>query len=176
MVPKRFWRVVELCGIGNRQNKTLLHEHIGHFYGWLTIRKYMIAKLLKNQTDNTSIQLLRYTVVGGGAFIVDFISLFIFTDFFGVHYLISAALAFLLGVTINYISSIFWVFSKQTLGNKSLEFGIFIFIGIIGLGLNELFIWFFTEYVHFHYLLSKIVSTVFVYLWNFFSRKFILFR
>ncbi len=136
----------------------------------------MIEKLLKSQTDNTLIQLFRYTFVGGVAFIVDFSLLFIFTDFFGIYYLISAALAFLLGLTTNYILSIVWVFNKRTLKNRWLEFGIFSSIGIIGLGFNEFIIWFFTEYVYFHYLQSKIVSTVFVYLWNFFARKFILFR
>jgi len=136
----------------------------------------MIEKLLKSQTDNTLIQLFRYTFVGGVAFIVDFSLLFIFTDFFGIYYLISAALAFLLGLTTNYILSIIWVFNKRTLKNRWLEFGIFSLIGIIGLGFNEFIIWFFTEHVYFHYLQSKIVSTVFVYLWNFFARKFILFR
>jgi len=138
-------------------------------------KKEVIKKLLKNQTDNTFIQLFRYTFVGGVAFIVDFSSLFIFTEFLNIYYLISAAIAFLLGLTINYILSIVWVFSKRTFRNKRFEFGIFALIGIVGLGFNELFIWFFTEHIHFHYLLSKIVSTVFVYLWNFFARKSILF-
>lgn len=136
----------------------------------------MIKRLFIEQTDDVFLQFFRYTFVGGTAFIVDFGSLFVLTEFFNVHYLISAAIAFLLGLTINYALSIVWVFSKRILRNKSFEFGIFAFIGIIGLGFNELFIWFFTEYVHFHYLLSKIFSTVFVFMWNFFVRKFILFR
>lgn len=136
----------------------------------------MIRRLLIEQANNTSIQLLRYTFVGGAAFTVDFSSLYILTEFFNIHYLISAAIAFLLGLMTNYVLCIVWVFNKRIIRNKSLEFGIFTFIGIIGLGFNELFIWFFTEYVHFHYLLSKIISTVFVFMWNFFVRKFILFR
>ena len=138
--------------------------------------KVMIERLLKSRTDNTLIQLFRYTFVGGVAFIVDFGLLFILTDFFDIHYLISAALAFLLGLTTNYVLSIVWVFNKRTLKNKWFEGGVFVLIGIIGLVFNELFIWFFTEHVHFHYLQSKVVSTAFVYLWNFFARKFILFR
>ena len=138
--------------------------------------KVMIERLLKSRTDNTLIQLFRYTFVGGVAFIVDFGLLFILTDFFDIHYLISAALAFLLGLTTNYVLSIVWVFNKRTLKNRWFEGGIFVLIGIIGLVFNELFIWFFTEHVHFHYLQSKVVSTAFVYLWNFLARKFILFR
>ena len=137
---------------------------------------FFLAKLLKNRTDNTFIQLFRYTLVGGIAFIVDFSTLFVFTEIFAIYYLISAAIAFLLGLATNYFLSIFWVFRKHTMSNRWYEFGIFALIGIVGLGLNEFFIWFFTEHIDFHYLLSKIVSTVFVYLWNFFARKFILFR
>ncbi len=138
--------------------------------------KTSIKTFFLNRSDTSSIQFFRYTFVGGGAFIVDFGSLFVLTEFFNIHYLISAAIAFLLGLTINYILSIVWVFSKRILRNKSLEFGIFAFIGIMGLGFNELFIWFFTEQAHFHYLVSKIISTIFVFLWNFGARKFILFR
>ena len=54
-------------------------------------------KLLKDQTDRTTIQLFRYIFVGGAAFIVDF-GLSVYTHrFFGVYYLISNAIAFILG-------------------------------------------------------------------------------
>jgi len=138
--------------------------------------KKRVYALLKENTDNTLIQLFRYTFVGGIAFLVDFCSLFIFTEFFYIHYLVAAAIAFILGLITNYILSVVWVFHKRTFSSKSLEFGIFALIGIIGLFLNVLFIWFFTEQLHFHYLFSKIVSTVFVYLWNFFTRKYALFH
>jgi putative flippase GtrA len=136
----------------------------------------MIKKILKEKTDNTFIQLFRYTLVGGFALIVDFSSLFILTEFFNVYYLTSAAIAFLLGIIVNYYLSIIWVFNKRTLISKSSEFAVFAGIGIIGLILNELLIWFFTEHIHFHYLISKIISAFFIYFWNFFARKFTLFN
>ncbi len=135
-----------------------------------------IQYLFKDKTDNQYIQLFRYTFVGGIAFIVDFGSLFAFTEYCNIYYLTSAALAFLLGLTTNYFLSIVWVFNRRAVDKKWLEFLIFAIIGIIGLGLNELIIWFFTEKLLFHYLISKIVSTILVYLWNFFVRKYILFK
>jgi putative flippase GtrA len=126
--------------------------------------------------DRVSDQLLRYAVVGGIAFVIDFGSLWLLTELAGIHYLLSAAIAFILGLTTNYLLSITWVFGRRSLENKWLEFGIFALIGIVGLGLNELIIWFFTEWVHFHYLVSKIVSTIVVFLWNFFVRRYLLFR
>jgi putative flippase GtrA len=133
-------------------------------------------KLLKDQTNKTRIQLLRYLFVGGAAFIVDFLSLYILTDFFGIYYLISAAIAFSLGLLVNYFLSVSWVFNKRKLKNKNFEFGIFAIIGIVGLGLNEVIIWFFTQELLIYYLLSKIFAAVIILFWNFFARKYVLFR
>ena len=135
----------------------------------------MLNQLIKNKTNNTLIQLFRYTFVGGVAFIFDFGTLYILTEFFNIYYLVSAALAFLLGLTINYFLSVIWVFKERSIKSKYVEFVVFAFIGIIGLALNEFIMWFFTEIVNLHYLYSKLISTIIVYLWNFFIRKFILF-
>jgi putative flippase GtrA len=121
-------------------------------------------------------QLCRYTLVGAVAFAIDFASLFALTHFGHIHYLISAGVAFLIGLTVNYVLCVRWVFTRRSVGDKRLEFLVFAVIGLVGLGLNEAFIWFFTEMAGFHYLTSKITSTVFVYLWNFFARKYSLFR
>ncbi|OPY27438.1 MAG: GtrA-like protein [Methanobacterium sp. PtaU1.Bin242] len=138
--------------------------------------KNSLQKLLKQQTDRISIQFFRYIFVGGIAFIVDFGSLFIFTDIFGLYYLISAAIAFILGLITNYILSINWVFNRRTLNNRTYEFGLFTIIGIIGLALNEFFIWFLTAEIGFYYLISKIIAAIIILFWNFFARKLTLFR
>lgn len=139
-------------------------------------RFLLINHLIINKTDNVIVQFFRYTFVGGIAFLIDFTALYFFTDIFRIHYLISAAMSFLLGVATNYSLSIFWVFPQRKFQKKTVEFGIFAFIGIIGLCFNEIIIWIFTEYMYFHYLVSKIFSTGFVLIWNFTARKFILFR
>jgi putative flippase GtrA len=138
--------------------------------------KNISRKLLKDQTDKTIIQFVRYIFVGGAAFIVDFTSLFILTDFFGIYYLISAAIAFILGLLANYILSVKWVFNRRALENKTFEFGIFAVIGIIGLGLNEVIIWGFTSNLQIYYLYSKIIAAIIILFWNFFARKLALFR
>lgn len=134
------------------------------------------SKLLTDQTDKTHIQLFRYIFTGGAAFIVDFSSLFILTDFFGIYYLASAAIAFVLGLITNYILSINWVFNRRTMNNRKLEFGVFTLIGVVGIFLNEVFIWFFTENLQIYYLFSKIIAAVLILFWNFFARKYALFR
>jgi len=133
-----------------------------------------MLQLLKDKTLFR--QLLRYGVVGGIAFVVDYGSLWLLTEYAGLHHLVSAAIAFVLGLTCNYLISTAWVFGESKVKNRWLEFAAFAFIGVIGLGLNELIIYLCTDVCGIHYMASKIVSTVLVFFWNFFARRFMLFK
>lgn len=134
------------------------------------------STIFKGHTDNTIFQLIRYTFVGGIAFIVDFSTLFFLTQYSSVHYLLSAAIGFTLGLCINYFLSILWIFKNSTYKSRQLEFLLFTTIGIIGLGITELSIWSLTYLFEIHYLFSKLITTIVVYLWNFFARKYLLFN
>lgn len=136
----------------------------------------LFIRIFREKTDNTLFQLIRYTFVGGFAFIVDFGTLFLLTEYLNLHYLVSAAIAFILGLVTNYFLSIGWVFTRHSVSDKRIEFIVFTLIGLAGLGLNELFLWLFTDLAGMYYLISKILTAVLVYLWNFFVRKLILFN
>ena len=87
----------------------------------------------KGKATNTLVQLFRYLWVGGISFVIDYSSLFIFTEYIQINYLFSAAIAFILGLITNYLLSTIWVFNNSRLNNKFTEFTIFSIIGIIGL-------------------------------------------
>lgn len=138
--------------------------------------KDLLNRIFKDSTSNLLIQLFRYTFVGGIAFVVDYGTLYVFTEFVGLHHLVSAAIAFVLGLTVNYLLSTSWVFASRTMKSKWIEFTVFATIGIIGLGLNELIIYTGTDVIGLHYMLSKLISTAIVFFWNFFARKITLFN
>lgn len=141
--------------------------------------KYYLEKIqsiFKGKADSTLLQLFRYTFVGGFAFIVDFGTLYILTEYFNIYYLVSAGIAFIFGLIINYFLSVKWVFNNRTMENRLLEFLLFTLIGLVGLGLNELSLWVLTDILLIYYLLSKIITTIIVYFWNFFARKILLFN
>lgn len=134
-----------------------------------------ISKLLANKTNNLFVQLFRYTFVGGIAFVVDFGLLFLLTAYAGLHYQWSAAISFIAGLAVNYMISITWVFNAdEGSRNRLYEFLMFAVVGVIGLGLNALIIYVFTELVGVYYLISKIISTIIVFLWNFLGRRYLL--
>ena len=123
-----------------------------------------------------AVQLLKYGVVGGVSFIVDYGSLWLLTEVAGLHHLVSAAIAFILGLTCNYLISTAWVFGESRLRSTAAEFSAFALIGVVGLGLNELIMWLCVDEGGQHYMIAKLVSTAIVFFWNFFARRFLLFK
>ncbi|MGL1935650.1 MAG: GtrA family protein [Fibrobacterales bacterium] len=145
----------------------------------------MVRLLFSTKTDHVSIQFFRYLIVGGLAFIVDYSLLNLFTDYLGVHYLISQVIGYIAGLFINYFLSIRWVFNNRNVENKRHEFLIFAFIGLIGLGINTFVLWVFKEHLfmllintvpEYHQRYSKLAATALVFAWNFIARKLTLFR
>ncbi len=132
--------------------------------------KKILNKLFIEKTNDVKIQFLRYIFVGGIAAVVNIGSLYIFTDVFHLYYLISNIFGFVLGLITNYLLSKVLVFAKEQKFNKIIEFTIYTIIGVIGLGLDTFFLWIFTS-LGLYYLLSKIISTVLVFIWNFGARK-----
>lgn len=130
-----------------------------------------LTKLLKGQTQNFLVQLVRYGMTGFVAFVVDYSILICLTELLSLHYLISAAIAFLCSVGVNYLLSIRWVFGSSRKDKPALVLSAFIVIGLIGLSLTEFLMWTFTELVGVHYLISKVVATFIVFFWNFSARR-----
>ena len=117
-------------------------------------------------------QLLKFGVVGVIATIIDFFFLFLFTDVFGMYYLLSAAISFVLSTLFNYVASMRFVFnSKFSKDEKSKELILFVILSVSGLLLNQFLLWFFVEKIALYYMAAKIVATFFVMTWNFISRK-----
>lgn len=138
--------------------------------------KRIVRKSLLENTDHFLIQLLRYTFVGGLAFLVDYGLLYGLTEYLHFHYLLSATVSFLAGLFVNYLISRWWVFSKSKFGSKGVEFALFALVGAIGLLLNNLILWMITTYLSVYYMYSKLVATVVVYMWNFLARKYWVFK
>ena len=59
------------------------------------------------------LQMFKFLFVGGLAFIIDYVTLIICKEIFGLNVLLSAAIAFTVSVVINYILSVKWVFDVK---------------------------------------------------------------
>jgi len=116
-------------------------------------------------------QILKFGVVGGTAFLIDF-GLFALLTHFGMHYLIAQVISFIVSLAFNYWASIKWVFDakKQTLK----EIITFVILSIIGLGINSVILYIGIDLMLFHELIVKLISTFIVMVYNFITRKLII--
>lgn len=124
-------------------------------------------------------QFLRYFVTGGLAFIVDFGVFALSLYYFEIHYLVSNLIGLMAGNVVNYLLSIGWVFSSEKRKmekHRLLEIIVFVLISLFGMGLNEFLMYLFVGVLVVQEMISKIVAAIIVLLYNFFARKYILFK
>ena len=115
-------------------------------------------------------EIIRFALVGGASFVVDYALLYICTEWLGIHYLYSAAISFTVSVIVNYWLCVVFVFrgaGKQT-GRQA---ALFIGSSIAGLGINQVCMWLFVEKFGLHYMLAKIGATFIVMFWNYVMKR-----
>jgi putative flippase GtrA len=117
----------------------------------------------------------RYFIVGGVAFIADFCLLALLSGPVGMHYLLASLFSFLFGTWVNYQMSIRWVFRYRSMASAGPEFGIFLLVGVMTLGIGLGLIALMVAGLGWHVLVAKSVSTAITLGLNFGGRKFLLF-
>lgn len=134
-------------------------------------------------------QILKFGVVGFLCFLIDFGITAGLANIFGVHYLISKFLGFVVSAVVNYILSIKFVFTQKKEMDKSKEFTVFLILSAIGLIINEVVMYVCIDIIYNNssflqslltsksiVSLSSIIATGIVMVYNFISRKLFLER
>ena len=129
---------------------------------------------VNSKTEKLLIQIFKFGIVGGIAFIIDYLSLIICKEVFHLNILFSAAIAFTISVIYNYIASVKWVFDVNKEKNEKTNFIIFIVLSIVGLIITEIIMWLGSDVMGISYLIVKIVATAIVMVFNFITRKMFL--
>ena len=127
--------------------------------------RFKITKKLINQ-------ILKFGVVGGIAFVIDYGILFLLAKVIGLNELISAAISFIISLTFNYFLSTKWVFEAKKQTPK--EVIIFVLLSVVGLGINEVLIYLGTKKLGIDVMIVKLFATAIVMVYNFITRKLIL--
>lgn len=136
----------------------------------------VIKLLFVERSQNKYIELFRYVIMGGIAFLADFSTFFSLTFFYGVHYLIANFFSFFVGLVTNYSIGTFWVFKERKIEKRNNEFILVLLISIGALLLTQFLLWFFTEIVDVHYTMSKVVASVLVLVYSFAVRKILIYK
>ena len=127
----------------------------------------MIKKLLKNPK---LWEIFRFGVNGGVCFLVDAAIMLLLMNFTPLPDWVCIGIGFTVSVMLNYILCLFWVFKGA--GKQDLKSQI-VFIGssVIGLGLTEGLMLFALNVLFMNELISKIIVTLIVMVWNYFMKR-----
>ena len=135
----------------------------------------MINRLLSNFTDKASIEeVIRFLIVGGGCFLLEYILLYVLTEYMHIGYLVSSAIAFTGSLLVNYI--LCWLVVFNVKHQSSLEIGLFIITSLIGLIINQGVMWFLVEIIAWWYMFAKVIASGIVMIWNYITKRYILIR
>ena len=129
-------------------------------------------KEIKN--NNLFLQILKFVIVGGIATIIDLSIYYIAYHFFNIPPLISNILSFSISVLYNYTASVKWVFIINRDKSRNRMFFEFMIFSIIGLFITEVLLWMFIDFININEMISKIISTGIVMIFNFITRKLFL--
>lgn len=118
-------------------------------------------------------QIIKFSIVGGLAFFIDYSVLFLLTDKFRIYYLLSSGISFIISTFFNYIVSMRYVFKGKN-GNKLYEAIVFAILSLVGLLINQCIMSMLVEKINLYYMYSKVIATIVVMCWNFITRKLLL--
>lgn len=117
--------------------------------------------------DRTLIlKFLKFCIVGFSGMVVDFGFTWLCKEKFKWNKYVSNSIGFVLAATNNYIWNRWWTFQSDNT-NIPIEYGKFLMISVIGLGLNNLVIYLLHEKLNLNFYLAKLIAIGAVTIWNF---------
>jgi putative flippase GtrA len=118
----------------------------------------------------------RYFVVGGVSAAFDIGFFFVFAKLLDYHYLAVACVGFVFAVLLNYALSVRFVFTSGVRFSKGQELALVYLVSGIGLALHLLVLYAAVDRLAIELMLSKLIATISVFLWNFLARNYFIFR
>ncbi len=141
---------------------------------------------MREKTESRLGEVVRFALTGGICFLVEFAALVLLKECLGLDTLVATPIAFALSVVVNYALCMRWVFRGATDGGAAAKAG-FAVTSIMGLVLNEGLMLLFRVmlgedavlltllgYPVTMYMLNKVLSTLLVMVWNYFTKKAVL--
>ena len=131
-------------------------------------------------------EIIRFAVAGAGGFVVEMLTLVLLKEKLGLDTLVATPIAFLLGITVNYVLCVLWVFEGAREQSAKSRLGFFL-TSAVGLLINELLMLLFRviwgedtvlmtifSFPVSLYMVNKVIATGVVMIWNYFTKRKIL--
>jgi putative flippase GtrA len=122
--------------------------------------------MLQYLTRELIIKFLKFGVVGASGVVIDFGFTFLGKEILKIQKYIANAIGFTIAATCNYFLNRWWTFHSNN-PDIGIEYTRFLFISIIGLGINTAVIWLLVSKKNLNFYFSKLLAIAIVTIWNF---------
>jgi putative flippase GtrA len=117
------------------------------------------------------LKLTKFGIVGLSGMMIDFLTTWLCKERLLMNKYVANSLGFSLAVVNNFFLNYKWTFEAKD-NNISIDFIKFILFAIIGLGLNNLFLFFFHSKLQIRFYIAKALAIICVFAWNFTTNYF----
>jgi putative flippase GtrA len=114
------------------------------------------------------LKFVKFGIVGGSGVIVDFFFTWLMKEKFKVQKYLANAIGFSIAASTNWFFNRIWTFNSHN-PEMLAEYSQFLFISMLGLGINSLVLWILTDKFKFNFYLSKLGAIAVTTVWNFFA-------
>jgi putative flippase GtrA len=114
-------------------------------------------------------RLFKFGIVGLIGMVIDFSITILLKEKFKIHRYIASSTGFTVAASSNYLLNRLWTFESNN-PRIFVEYSTFIIISIIGLAINNLFLYLFEKKVKFYF--AKFLAIVVTTLWNFLANYY----
>lgn len=141
----------------------------------LNIAKYSLV-FRNNHVWNEWEKLGKFCFVGLSGVLVNVGSLYLFTEYIGLYYIISSLVAIEISILSNFFLNDYWTFklkdkADEYTQNRFKRFFSFQCISIVGLIINIGILYFLTDFFGIYYLVSNLIGIVIVFFWNYLMNR-----
>jgi putative flippase GtrA len=116
---------------------------------------------------------LKFGIVGFTGLIIDFSITYLLKEKIRLHRYFASSIGFLVAASSNYVINRLWTF-KSSYSQVFLEYSTFLIVSLIGLGINNLFLYLFEKKMKFY--VAKLFAIFMTTIWNFLINYYFTFR
>lgn len=149
-----------------------MYKKIDNFAPTLSLKMKQAAK---HKTRKEIMTMWRYGLGSTLSYLINLLIIWIMTDLCDIHYLISSITGYASIVITSYIFSVTWIFTERKIASRRKEFIAFTLITIFAMAMNMVSMWFFTDHLGWHYIISNITTNFLATIWGYVPKKIFLF-
>lgn len=116
-----------------------------------------------------NLHLLKFGLVGITGMVIDFGLTYACKEKLKWNKYLSNSIGFSLAVINNFFLNKYWTFENSKAAQLPLQFSYFLLIALIGLALNNFFLFLFHKKIQIQFYGSKLIAIGLVFLWNYFA-------